>query len=233
MFEIGDDLPTLGSSAERLSLVSNADLLDVARLGRAATPIDLLSYDARDLQPSIFLLPENHRQALLTIFNWSEEPRARVLDLAKLGLRGHYRAAEVFGAEDCCELASGTIKLTQKPQSVRIIKLVEDKDDAPLAVEVRGPTRVTAGDAALFEVQAGSEEQPVLNAHWTFGDGTSADGMRVQHAYTASGDYEVAVSATGLGSLTSSKAQKVVVDGTISTRFEPSRNKRADGVEGR
>jgi hypothetical protein len=233
MFEIGDDLPTLGSSAERLSLVSNADLLDVARLGRAATPIDLLSYDARDLQPSIFLLPENHRQALLTIFNWSEEPRARVLDLAKLGLRGHYRAAEVFGAEDCCELASGTIKLTQKPHSVRIIKLVEDKDDAPLAVEVRGPTRVTAGDAALFEVQAGSEEQPVLNAHWTFGDGTSADGMRVQHAYTASGDYEVAVSATGLGSLTSSKAQKVVVDGTISTRFEPSRNKRADGVEGR
>jgi alpha-galactosidase len=232
MFEIGDDLPTLGASAERLSFVKNADLLDVARLGRAATPVDLLSYEARDLQPSIFLLVENHRQALLTIFNWSEQPRARVLDLAKLGLRGNYRVAEVFGAEDCCAPASGAIKLTQKPHSVRIIKLVEDKDDAPLAVDVRGPTRVTAGDTAMFEVRAASSEQPVLNGHWTFGDGTSADGMRVQHAYTTSGNYEVAVTATGLGSLTSSQNRKVIVDGTISTRFEPSRNKRADDAEG-
>ena len=206
MFEIGDDLPTLGASAERLSLVRNADLLDVARLGRAATPVDLLSYDARDLQPSIFLLVENHRQALLTLFNWTEEPRARVLDLAKLGLPGHYRAAEVFGAEDCCELASGTIKLTQKPHSVRIIKLVDDKDNAAMAIEVRGPTRVTAGATGMFEVQASSGDEPVLNAHWSFGDGTSADGIRVQHAYTSSGSYEVAVTASGLGSLTSRKS---------------------------
>jgi alpha-galactosidase len=231
MFEIGDDLPMLGASPERLSLVKSADLLDVARLGRAATPIDLLSYEARDLQPSIFLLVENHRQALLTVFNWSEESRARVLDLAKLGLRGHYRATEVFGAEDCCELASGTIKLTQKPHSVRIIKLVDDQDGGSLAVDVRGPAKVAAGDTALFEVQAGSPEQPVLNGHWNFGDGTSADGIKVQHAYTTAGTYEVAVRATGLGSLTTNKTQKVVVDGTISTRFEPARNKRADVSE--
>jgi PKD repeat protein len=50
----------------------------------------------------------------------------------------------------------------------------------------------------------------------------------VQHAYTAAGTYEVTVTVAGLGSLTSSKTQKVVVDGTISTRFEPSRNKRAN-----
>jgi hypothetical protein len=116
---------------------------------------------------------------------------------------------------------------------VRIIKLVEDKDDAPLAVDVRGPTRFTAGDTAMFEVQAVSSEEPVLNSHWNFGDGTSADGIRVRHAYTTSGNYELAVTATGLGSLTSSRTQKVIVDGTTSTRFEPSRNKRANDAEGR
>lgn len=227
MFEVGDDLPTLGAANERVSLVKNADLLDVARLGRAATPIDLLSYDARDLQPSVFLLVENPRQALLTLFNWSKQPRARVVDLAKLGLRGQYHATEVFGTEDCCELSAGTIKLTQKPHSVRIIKLVDDKAAASLAVDVRGPAKVTAGDTALFEVQASSQEEPVLSGHWNFGDGTSAEGLQVQHAYTASGTYEVAVTATGLGALTSNKVQKVIVDGTLSTRFEPSRNKRA------
>jgi hypothetical protein len=36
MFEIGDDLPTLGASPERLALVRNPDLLDMARLGRAS-----------------------------------------------------------------------------------------------------------------------------------------------------------------------------------------------------
>ena len=44
MFEIGDDLPTLGASPERLSLVKNVDLLDMAKLGRASTPIDLMTY---------------------------------------------------------------------------------------------------------------------------------------------------------------------------------------------
>jgi hypothetical protein len=38
MYEIGDDLPTLGSDAERLALVKNLDLLDMARLGRASIP---------------------------------------------------------------------------------------------------------------------------------------------------------------------------------------------------
>jgi alpha-galactosidase len=44
MFEIGDDLPTLGASPERLSLVKNTSLIDMARLGRASTPIDLMTY---------------------------------------------------------------------------------------------------------------------------------------------------------------------------------------------
>ena len=47
MFELGDDLPTLGSSAERLALAKNADLIDMARLGRSSTPVDLMTYTNR------------------------------------------------------------------------------------------------------------------------------------------------------------------------------------------
>ena len=40
MYEIGDDLPTLGKDADRLALVENTDLLQMAKLGRAAVPLD-------------------------------------------------------------------------------------------------------------------------------------------------------------------------------------------------
>jgi len=229
MFEIGDDLPTLGASAERMSLVKNADLLDMARLGRAATPVDLLSYAARDLQPSVFLLVENRGQALLTVFNWSEEPRPREIHLAELGLRGDYGISDVFGAADCCAATAGTIKLTQPPHSVRMFKLLDKAVPASAPrLDLQLPAQVAAGDTAVFEVHAVSTEEPVLSAHWDFGDGTSADGIRVQHAYTEAGNFDVVVTATGLSSLTSHETRRVAVAGTVSTRFEPARNKRAD-----
>ena len=67
MFEIGDDLPTLGSDPERVALVRNPDLLAMARLGRAALPLDLLTYADKDEQPSVFLLREDQRQSLSLI----------------------------------------------------------------------------------------------------------------------------------------------------------------------
>jgi len=227
MFEIGDDLPTLGASAERLSLVRNPDLLDVAQLGRAARPMDLLSYADRDLQPSVFLLVENKRQVLLTVFNWTQESRTRAINLAQLGLRGSYAAKDVFGAEGCCEVSSGTIHLEQPARSVRILKLIDQSipDSAP-GFEVRAPEHLAAGGTAMFEVQAASADEPIVRCHWNFGDGTSADGVRVQHAFTAPGNYAVEVTATGLNSQASHKTQQVAVDGVVSTRFDPSRNRR-------
>ena len=74
MYEIGDDLPTLGSDPERLALVTNPDLLAMARLGRAALPLDLLTYAEKDEQPSVFLLHQDQRQSMLAVFNWTEHP---------------------------------------------------------------------------------------------------------------------------------------------------------------
>jgi alpha-galactosidase len=113
MFEIGDDLPTLGASPERLALVKNSDLIDMTRLGRASTQLDLLSYAPSDQQPSVFLLKETAHQAMLTVFNWTEESHTRAIDLAQLGLKapGSYKIVAVFGDDGCCDVSAGTIRV--------------------------------------------------------------------------------------------------------------------------
>ena len=236
MFEIGDDLPTLGASPERLALLKNADLLDMARLGRASTPIDLLSYAPGDQQPSVFLLKENARQAILTVFNWTEQPRPRAINLAQLGFKdpGQYKLVDIFGVdapgeEGCCNVSSGTLNLTQKPHSVRIIKLIDNSVPAiPPPFEVRSPAAAAAGETLAFKADADSAEAPVLAAHWDFGDGTTLDGTEVLHAYTHSGEYPVTVTVTGLDSITNRKTLTVTLSGNISTRFDPSQNRRAE-----
>ena len=58
MYEIGDDMLILGSEKDRLALVENTDLLNMAKIGRASTPLDLMTYAPEDEQPSIFFLQE-------------------------------------------------------------------------------------------------------------------------------------------------------------------------------
>jgi hypothetical protein len=231
MFEIGDDLPTLGASPERLSLVKNADLLEMARLGRASTPIDLLSYAPSDQQPSVFLLKESARQAMLTVFNWTEESRTRAINLAQLGLKepGKYKMVDALGDEGCCNVSAGVINLSQKPHSVLMIKLIDNSVPAiPPPIEVLSPSGAAAGETLAFKAQAVSPEAPVLTYHWDFGDGTSSDGTEVRHAYTHSGEYPVTVTVTGLDSVTNRKTLAVTISGNISTRFEPSKKQRAE-----
>jgi alpha-galactosidase len=231
MFEIGDDLPTLGASAERLALTRNPDLLDMARLGRASTPVDLLSYAPGDEQPSVFLLEENEHQAILTVFNWTESPRTRAINLAQVGLKDptQYELSDVLEDESCCVMIAGSIKLAQNPHSVRMIKLV-DKSVPSIApqINVQAPSHGIAGEALTFQVDTGSPQAPVLSCHWDFGDGTSSDGLRVLHAYTRSGEYPVVVSVTGLGSVTNRKALTVTIAGSIATRFDPTQIRRGE-----
>src|SRR5271168_1586263 len=75
MFEIGDDLPTLFLDADRMALLQNRDLLNMPRYGRAAKPLDLMTYAPEDEMPSVFLLRESKRQSILTVFNWTEKER--------------------------------------------------------------------------------------------------------------------------------------------------------------
>jgi len=42
-YDIGDDLPTLGVEPDRLALVTDPTLLQMAKLGRASKPLDLMT----------------------------------------------------------------------------------------------------------------------------------------------------------------------------------------------
>src|SRR5580704_2051252 len=113
MFEVGDDLPMLGSEPERAAYARNADLLAMYKYGHAATPVDLMSYDEADEQPSVFVVHEGTRQTMLAVFNWTEKPRTHTFTAAQLGLRpeGSYAAIDALHATDSTTAASAIGKL--------------------------------------------------------------------------------------------------------------------------
>jgi alpha-galactosidase len=231
MFEIGDDLPTLGASPERLSLVKNSDLLDMARLGHASVPVDLMTYGSDDKQPSVFLLKENDRQSILTVFNWTEAQRTRAIDFAGLGLKGpgNYQITDVFGDQGCCRVSSQAIDIVQRPHSVRMLRLIDTA--VPVvepAVEIHSASSARAGETMTFAASPASVDAPVLTGRWDFGDGSALEGVQVQHAFTHPGDYEVSVTVTGLAASTSRKSVKVSISGDVSTRFDPASKQRPD-----
>ena len=229
MFEIGDDLPTLGASPERLSLVKNADLLDMARLGHSSVPLDLMTYGSGDKQPSVFLLKENERQSILTVFNWTDGERKRAIDFVSLGLKepGRYQIIDVFGDQGCCSVSSRSIDMVQQPHSVRMLRLVDNS--VPVvepAVEIRSASSAKAGETMVFAASPLSVEAPVLTCRWDFGDGSAMEGKQVQHAFTHPGDYQVTVAVTGLAASTSRKTLTVSISGDVSTRFDQGSKKR-------
>lgn len=228
MFEIGDDLPTLGASPERLALVRNPDLLDMARLGRAAVPLDLMTYPSADLQPSIFLLKEDRRQQILTVFNWTEKSRSHTLALSSLNLsaNGSYIVTDVLRG-GAVPIQNGALAITQPPHSVRILKLV----DTTVAVadpvfEAYAPAAALAGASLEFRASSSNSETPVLQYHWDFGDGVSAEGSQVSHTYTYASRYTVKITTNGLNGHTQQRKLVVAITGTTPTVYDPAAKER-------
>jgi hypothetical protein len=228
MFEIGDDLPALSASPERLALVRNRDLLDMARLSRAAVPIDLMTYAPEDRQPSVFLLSESYRQKILTVFNWTEGARSHTFELESLGLKpnGSYLATDVLRG-GAVPIENGRLTITQPPRSVRMLKLIDTSvPENPPVFEAHATSTVHAGEANPFHVAGGSTDAPVLGYHWDFGDGVSADGGDVAHTYTQPGQYTVTITATGLNGRSSLKTFGISVSGWIPTSYDPAAKQR-------
>ncbi|MBW4028919.1 MAG: PKD domain-containing protein [Acidobacteria bacterium] len=229
MFEVGDDLPTLGSSAERLALVKNTDLINMARLGHASIPMDLMSYRNSDEQPSIFVLKQDARQTIVTVFNWTEQPQSRTIDLASLGLRdaGKYQIINVLDGGTCCGADSqGSLSFVEPPHSVRMFKLIDTGVPQPTpAFNVSSAADGKAGETLTFRATVSSTD-PIVKYHWEFGDGVALEGTEVTHAYTQPGTYTVQVMGTDIGSTTSTQSVKIVVTGDVSTTFTPEEKVR-------
>jgi alpha-galactosidase len=229
LYEIGDDLPTLGEAADRAALVENRDLLDMARLGHASTPIDLMSYAAADLQPSIYLLKQTNRQSILTVFNWSETSRRHTLTRAVLGLDpdGHYTVSEVLAQTNKSAPLSATLDIQQPAHSVRIFKIVNTRIPAqPPAIDAKVATAGKAGEPIIFQATARNEDNPALSYSWDFGDGVVLEGAKVTHTYTHAGTYTAHLKAAGFAPEPSVQTFSISITGSIMTKFLPEKKLR-------
>ena len=230
MYEIGDDLPTLGADPERLALVENLDLLRMVQLGRAATPLDLMSFLPEDELPSVFFLKEDQRQAMLAVFNWTQKPRSHSLALGELKLApAHpYQAADILNPDAAVSLDATSLRLEdQPPHSVRLIKLIDTSVPASApTVQAQAPSAAKAGDPVKFTAAVGADSVPALAYRWDFGDGTTADGAVVSHTYTKAGTFGVKLSVEGVDGLAADQTFSVAISGHPSTRFDLEHSRR-------
>ena len=228
MFEIGDNLPSLENSPERLALIENQDLIDMIRLGRASKPIDLMSYAPADGQPSIFYLKESGRQSILSVFNWTDHAAERTVQLAALGLatNRHYITSDIFKKNAPARLNSAGIHVELPPHSVSVVKIVDNSAvaQAPV-VHADHPESANAGEEIVLVAKQSSGD-PVISYRWDFGDGVELEGARVSHAWTEPGDYSVRLTGTALESSHGDETFKVHVSGKMPTDFNPARNRR-------
>jgi hypothetical protein len=233
MYEIGDDMLVLGSEKDRLALVENRELLNMAKVGQASTPLDLMTYEPEDGQPSIFLLREDRRQAILTVFNWTNTVRSHALRLADLGLpAGHtFAVTNVLNQNETVTLVDGAVQLeNQPPQSVRVIKLI-DKSVAAAAptVTAQVPAAANAGETITLSALSASAEAggvPAIAYHWDFGDGTSADSPRVSHAYTRAGEFTIRLTVDGVDGVPAQKDFSLKVTGNLKAHSNLTDNRR-------
>jgi alpha-galactosidase len=230
MYEIGDDMIVLGSRKDRLALIENADLLNMAKIGRASTPVDLMTYEAEDEQPSIFFLQESPRQSILTVFNWTKSPRSHTLKLADLGLRGEhtYATSNVLNQSAPTIISDGIVRIeNQAPESVSVIRLI-DSSAAPAAPTVRAEVPATAntGEIIHFSAQSETAGAPAVSYRWDFGDGTSADGSKVSHAYTRAAQFTIRLTVNGVDGVPAVQNFPVEVTGNLTAFPELSDNRR-------
>jgi len=233
MYEIGDDMLVLGSEKDRLALVENRELLNMAKVGRASTPLDLMTYEPEDGQPSTFFLQEDQRQAILTVFNWTNTVRSHTLRLADLGLpAGHtFAATDVLNQNEAVTLGGGAVRLeNQPPQSVRVIKLI-DKIVAAAAptVTAQVPAAANTGETitlSALSAQAEAGGVPAVAYHWDLGDGTSADSPKVSHAYTSAGEFTIRLTVDGVDGVPAHKNFSVKVTGNLRAHSNLTDNRR-------
>src|SRR5271157_650820 len=230
MYEIGDDMTVLGTEKDRLALVENKELLRMAKWGHASTPVDLMTYAPEDEQPSIFLLQEGPRQAILTVFNWTKSPRSHTLRLADLGLPAEYAfsAMDVLNPGASLTIGNASVQITDEPaESVRVIKLIDGSvpETAPM-IRVNAPASAKAGETFSVSGDTDAGSVPVVEYSWNFGDGISAQGSSVNHGYTHAGDFTIVLKAESVDGGESQKSFPVKVTGNLKALPQLRDNKR-------
>jgi len=229
MYEVGDDLPTLAATPDRLALVENEDLLRMVELGRASTPVDLMSFSPQDQMPSVYFLQEDARQSMAAVFNWTEETRSHTLELGSFGLaQGHpYQASDLLKHAPVAIEGGSLVVGSQPAHSVRLIKII-DTSVAPSApaIALEVPGLAETGSVIHLRATPAAGGPPALAYYWDFGDGTTASGSEVSHAYTSAATFKGKLTVDGVDGLAAEKSFTVTVKGAPKTAFHLDQNRR-------
>ncbi len=188
-----------------------------------------MTYLPEDEQPSIFLLKENSRQSILTIFNWSNNSRTHTITLPSLGLSRNelYTIDDVLDKKDISLSKSDSLVVNQAAHSVRVLKIINPAITVqPPRVKAEHPFSAKAGETVTLSAQLPNQEIPILSYRWDFGDGVTLEGPQVSHTYTHTGNYQVKLTAEGLDGLTGEDNFNFSVNGSIPTTFIPAKNRR-------
>jgi hypothetical protein len=230
MYEIGDDMLVLASQKDRLALVENTDLLNMAKIGRASTPLDLMTYEPDDEQPSIFFLQQSPRQSILTVFNWTKASRSHTLKLSDLGLPAEhaFAALDVLNQNAPIPLVGGALRIeNQARESVRVIKLIDVNVPARApTVKAQVPSIANTGETIHLSAQTETTGLPAVEYQWDFGDGTSANGPKVAHAYSRAAPFTIRLTVNGVDGVPTVQSFSVQVSGNLRARPNLTDNRR-------
>jgi hypothetical protein len=192
----------------------------MVKLGRAAVPLDLLTYADQDEQPSVFLLREDQRQSILAVFNWTEHSASHRFSLSDLQLSSNhaYKLVDSFLPDQPLEIDRQTLRLDNQPaHSVKLIKIIDTSIPATAPSFVfQVPTQAKVGEEIAFSSMLSKDGPPALAHHWDFGDGVVSEGRTQTHTYTTAGNYTVRFLAEGLDGKAAEKTFSVEVSGSVT-----------------
>ncbi len=155
LFEIGDDLPTLGKSPDRLAWLKNRDLLDMVQLGRASKPADLLTYHRRKIlnRASSFFEGEAIGRPWLLSSTGQKVRAVMTCSLSQLGLneQGSSRSNGSAGVHTRKLQGAGPPCIVEQPaHSVRLLKLIDGSAPAQTpAARITSPQHRAAKQASI------------------------------------------------------------------------------------
>jgi PKD repeat protein len=148
-----------------------------------------------------------------------------------MGVSGHgpLQISNVFQPEQSFETTEAHLTVAQAPHSARVFKIVDKTIPAAgPTLRVTAPALAVTAEAVPLSAETESGGVPALSYHWAFGDGTTADGPSVIHAYTKPGNYQVQLVVEGVDGVMTNKILPITVRGSLQIKFSPQLKKRLE-----
>jgi len=104
-------------------------------------------------------------------------------------------------------------------------------DESPSASFSTNLSSITVGDAVEFDAAGSSDDDGIAGYDWAFGDGTTATGQTVSHAYDAPGEYTVTLTVTDTAGQTDTDTATLTVEDRTAPSATLTANRTTAGID--